>query len=152
MGGQKMQLILLIKYNSIIIQLIQRKPINRLGFNGDWEIKDHPWLKNFNWDDLLNKKIKPPFRPTQLDNFDKKYCDSADKIGMETIERYQCYYKCENYKSVFVNYTFINDDNELDAFSKKYTLKHLNFKQTNKKKLSSTKSESNISVSNDSSS
>lgn len=30
-------------------RLIQRKPSNRLGFNGPEEVKNHPWLKNFPW-------------------------------------------------------------------------------------------------------
>lgn len=44
-------------------QLIQRKPLNRLGFNGPEEVKEHPFLKETNWKDLLDKKLLPPFIP-----------------------------------------------------------------------------------------
>jgi protein kinase A len=44
-------------------QLIQRKPLKRLGFNGPEEVKDHPFLKGTNWKELLDKKLKPPFIP-----------------------------------------------------------------------------------------
>lgn len=31
---------------------------------GDFEdVKSHVFFKNINWDDLINKKIKPPFNP-----------------------------------------------------------------------------------------
>lgn len=44
-------------------KLIQRKPLNRLGFNGPEEVKEHPFLKGTNWKDLLNKTLIPPFVP-----------------------------------------------------------------------------------------
>ena len=52
--------------------MIQRKPQNRLGVNGPSEVKNHPWLKDFNWKDLHEKKIKAPFIPPKQDNFDTK--------------------------------------------------------------------------------
>jgi len=45
----------------LINKLIQRKPINRLGFNGIEELKAHPWLLNFPWQKLENRIIKSPF-------------------------------------------------------------------------------------------
>jgi len=27
------------------------------------EVLEHPWLREFNMDDLRNKRIKPPFKP-----------------------------------------------------------------------------------------
>lgn len=54
------------------LQMIQRKPQNRLGNNGAHEVKNHPWLKDFPWDDLMNKRIKAPFIPPKEDNFDQK--------------------------------------------------------------------------------
>lgn len=52
--------------------MIQRKPQNRLGLTGYHEIKNHPWLKDFPWDDLNNKRLRAPFIPPQEDNFDQK--------------------------------------------------------------------------------
>lgn len=53
-------------------KLIQRKPCYRLGVNGPDEVKNHPWLKNFPWDDLEHRRIKAPFIPPKADNFDEK--------------------------------------------------------------------------------
>ena len=43
--------------------LIQRKQSKRLGLNGIHEIKNHPWFKDYPWDKLEKKEIKPPFKP-----------------------------------------------------------------------------------------
>jgi len=43
-----------------------------LGNNGALEVRNHPWLKNFQWEDLENKKIPSPFIPPLEDNFDTK--------------------------------------------------------------------------------
>jgi hypothetical protein len=90
--------------------LLQRKPSNRLGANGIEEIKDHFWFKNYSWDEMYQKKLPSHFIPKFGDNFDKKYCEGADKIGNETFDRYQCYYKNEEFVNVFKNYTFANID------------------------------------------
>ncbi len=38
-------------------KLLQRKPIERLGWAGIEEIKEHPWLRYFPWNDLLTGKL-----------------------------------------------------------------------------------------------
>ena len=59
-----------------INRLIQRKPLNRLGLNGPEDVKNHPWLRDFPWDDLLRQKIASPFIPPNKDNFDANYTNS----------------------------------------------------------------------------
>ena len=44
-------------------QLIQRKPVNRLGLDGPQEVKGHPWLKDFPWTKLYNKELESPYMP-----------------------------------------------------------------------------------------
>ena len=83
--------------------MLQRKPVNRLGYNGITEIKDHPWLKYYPWRDLYEKNLEAPFVPKNNDNFDKKYCEGPDKIGNDTLERYQNYYKNESLNEIFIN-------------------------------------------------
>jgi hypothetical protein len=34
-----------------------------LGLNGPNEVKNHPWLKTYHWDELLNNRVKAPFIP-----------------------------------------------------------------------------------------
>ncbi len=53
-----------------INKMIQRKAHNRLGNNGASEVKNHPWLADFNWQDLAEKRIRAPFIPPLEDNFD----------------------------------------------------------------------------------
>lgn len=53
-----------------INRLIQRKPAKRLGTNGPAEVKNHPWLKNYDWSKLSRKEIEPPFRPNTRNVFD----------------------------------------------------------------------------------
>ena len=88
--------------------MMQRKPVNRLGYNGIIEIKEHAWLKHYPWKDLYNKKIESPFIPKKDENFDKKYCQGPDKIGNQTLERYQNFYKKDALENVFMNYSFDN--------------------------------------------
>ena len=89
--------------------LLQRKPKKRLGYNGVNEIKEHPWMKDIDFDLLYNKKIEAPFiPPIDKENFDKKYCEGEDKVGETTLERYELYFNSELYEGVFKNYTYVN--------------------------------------------
>jgi hypothetical protein len=49
-------------------RLIQRKPVNRMGVNGPSEIKNHPWLRGYQWDDLLAGRLIAPFIPAVIKN------------------------------------------------------------------------------------
>ena len=98
--------------------MLQRKVSSRLGFNGIQELKEHPWFENFNWDALYNKKMTAPFIPRTGDNFDKKYCEGIDKIGNDTYERYQAYYKSDNFYEVFKNYTCCNISEQKEEVTK----------------------------------
>ena len=96
----------------LINKLLYRKPHKRLGCNNINEIKEHSWFKNINWDELLNKKMKSPFIPKDGDNFDKRYCESVEQIDTQTKERYQYYKSKSKFKSLFINYTFIRDEDK----------------------------------------
>lgn len=106
-------------------KLIQRKPMNRLGYMGIKEVKEHPWIKNFSWEDLRMRKIDAPYLPKYSDNFDKKYCEAPDQIGNETQERYHNYYRRDNYLDLFNEYTFYNQE-EKEKFNMIINRKHTN--------------------------
>jgi hypothetical protein len=55
-----------------INRLIQRKPTNRLGFNGALELKHHGWLKNYPWKKLQSKLLTKQDK-IKLYKLDKKY-------------------------------------------------------------------------------
>ena len=87
--------------------LLERKKDRRLGANGFKEIKEHPWLIDFKWDDLMEKNIDPPFIPPHCDsNYDKKYCNEIENIGDETQKEYNSIRNKNEYNKYFENYTF----------------------------------------------
>merc|ERR1712088_131407 len=62
-------------------EVLQKKPKKRLGsgFDDFQEIKDHPFFNSINWDDLLEKKITPPFNPNVKDEQDLSMIDNQFK-------------------------------------------------------------------------
>ena len=50
------------KANELLRALLQREPSKRLGggIRDALEIKEHDYFKDVNWDDVYNKKVKPP--------------------------------------------------------------------------------------------
>lgn len=55
-----------------INRLIQRKPTNRLGFNGALELMNHGWLKNYPWGKLRTKILTSQDK-IKLYKLDKKF-------------------------------------------------------------------------------
>jgi hypothetical protein len=42
----------------------------------------HPWLKNFNWQDLLSEKMQAPYIPNcEADNFDEQHANHEKTLG-----------------------------------------------------------------------
>ena len=65
---------------NLISHLLEKDPGTRLGRNGLKEIKKHPFFSGINFDDLIKKKVKPPFKPNIskdekdiTSNFDEEY-------------------------------------------------------------------------------
>ena len=108
-----------------INKLLQRKPANRLGLRSANEVKEHPWIKKYKWDDLYSKKIKPPFIPPEGDNFDKKYCNQEEKIGGALKKKYEKFLSDPNYANAFDNFDFYGDIlNNNDALKKYKNIKN----------------------------
>ena len=89
-----------------ISKLLIRKPEKRLGFGNVFQVKNHSWVKFFPWDKLYNKELIAPFIPFNGDNFDSKYCNAIEKIGLNTQKRYEYYIKGYDLNSFFVNFTY----------------------------------------------
>ena len=91
--------------------LLKRKEEKRLGYkNGATELMNHPWLKYYPWNELKNKTLLAPFIPEEIDNFDKHYCESIDKISEETQLRYEEIYLSSYFKNAFIDFFFNGDD------------------------------------------
>ncbi|KAI7864786.1 kinase-like domain-containing protein [Spinellus fusiger] len=65
---------------SICQRLLTRDPVKRLGAgpNDAADIKAHPFFRAVNWDDMLAKRVAPPFYPTitnplDTSNFDEEF-------------------------------------------------------------------------------
>ena len=100
--------------------LLQRKPYKRLGYQNISQIKEHSWMKDIDWDLLNLKQIEAPFLPySAKENFDKEYCEGEEKIGEETMERYDQYIQSEFFEGLFPNYTYI-DMGQIVDYQKTY--------------------------------
>ena len=58
---------------ALIQELLRKDPKERLGANGAEQIKSHQFFTGFNWNDLLNKRLTPPFIPELEHKADVKY-------------------------------------------------------------------------------
>ena len=107
--------------------LLERKPSKRLGYKNISEIKEHPWMEDIDWDLLAKKELKAPFLPyTEKENFDKEYCEGEEKIGNETLERYEEYTKSEGFEELFFNYTYL-DMKKVVNYQKEYNDENNNY-------------------------
>ncbi|CAD8075325.1 unnamed protein product [Paramecium primaurelia] len=104
-----------------INRLIQRKPANRLGFNGPHELRQHSWFKNFPWQKLMNKELKSPYIPNQNeDNFDARQISMEDEENNELIQQNSIVLRRNSIQSQFSGY-------EMDNFSEKQNTQFNNF-------------------------
>jgi len=62
---------------SICRGMLTREPVQRLGYRGAQEIKAHPFFAPLNFDDVLAKKVEPPFKPTVSDEEDTRNVDKS---------------------------------------------------------------------------
>lgn len=58
----------------LINQLLSKSPIERLGFKGVQQIKQHMFFADINWKKLEKKQLKPPFIPNVVCEM-KQYLD-----------------------------------------------------------------------------
>jgi len=75
---------------SVMTGLLQRDPTRRLGVNGGEEIKRHPFFSKYvHWNQLLAKKIQPPFKPSvesvlDVANFDPDFTNEEAQDSVVT--------------------------------------------------------------------
>lgn len=90
-----------------INKLIQRKPANRLGLNGAEEVKQHVWLKDFDWDALLTKKMKPAFYPEPRPPVKPKVLTTEEEEKQEKEqEEYQQMCRRKSIQEIYKDYIF----------------------------------------------
>ena len=120
-------------YAADFINRLLRKDSGRMGYYNDLEVKRHPWLSNINFNDLINYKIYAPFIPRRNhDNYDKKYCQEIEEIGIDTNMRYEEYRSNEKYPQVFEGFTFYNvDESQLNCYHEIYKKPNIKYMKNN---------------------
>ncbi len=90
--------------------LLMRNYKERLGYNnGVLDLKNHPWMKDINWELMKEKQLIAPFIPDKNKfNFDKNYCENVEKIDHEALGRYHQYINNELFLSIFDEYYYFN--------------------------------------------
>ncbi|XP_022083041.1 RAC-gamma serine/threonine-protein kinase-like isoform X2 [Acanthaster planci] len=71
---------------SLLSGLLAKDPAKRLGGGPQdaQEIMEHPFFASINWEDLYNKKIEPPFKPSVKSETDTRYFD--EEFTAEPVE------------------------------------------------------------------
>ena len=71
------------------------------------EVKSHPWFKDFDWDALKAKTLKPTFVPNiEKKNFDDNHVNNRGWNDEDEIQEYQALLKRQSQKMVFESYYF----------------------------------------------
>ncbi|CAD8131323.1 unnamed protein product [Paramecium sonneborni] len=99
----------LVEAADFINKLIQRKPANRLGFKGPEEVKNHPWLRNYPWQKLLNKEIESPYIPKKKIDANVEYLNqiSEDNDSQdELIKENKLLLKKNSVQHLFSGYSY----------------------------------------------
>merc|ERR1712086_926626 len=72
---------------SLIRGFLQRNPASRagVGTDGFQKLQDHPFFKNFNWDDLLARKLTPPHVPQTETYAEDKENSSRSRLATDDM-------------------------------------------------------------------
>lgn len=82
-------------------KLLEKKPERRIGsFKGALEIKNHEFFKDINWDDVYNKKLKPPL-------------PSSKKLNLFALKQNPVFLNSSDKRIDCINgWTFIENNNK----------------------------------------
>ena len=114
-----------------INNLIQRKPSNRLGYKGIYQLKEHKWFESFDWKELYNMNLDAPYIPSEEENFDINYTSQEDILDNKEQEKIDKIKASDEYSNCFKNYLYFNlfDENNTQ---KDFINPHKIYGETNK--------------------
>ena len=123
----------------IINKLLKRKRTKRLGSKGCSEIKNHPWFKDIQWEQLENCTLTSPFMFDTEDNFDDSYAQKQDNDSIYEGKKELYIYEVNESKT-FKNFYFnieeklaAQEESEKDQLTKKGTKTNFTSKSSIKK-------------------
>ncbi|EGR30983.1 protein kinase domain protein [Ichthyophthirius multifiliis] len=97
----------------IVIKLLQKNPEERLGYKDVQDIKNHPFFKEINFDDLIQKKIQAPTIPKinnnkDVGNFESEFTEEDARNSFVNSGK-----NIELYQRQFQGMTFVPVKNDL---------------------------------------
>eukprot|EP00794_Sanderia_malayensis_P015897 gene15897-17497_t len=97
---------------ALMRRLLRKKPDRRLGSSprDAEDIKKQPFFRDLKWDDLLSRKIKPPFKPSvkhaeDVSNFDEEFT-SEDPVLTPAKEKRKI---SDNEQTLFAEFNYTAD-------------------------------------------
>lgn len=93
----------------LLKRLLNRDPKRRLGANGAYEIRNHPFFSDLSWESVWNKEYIPPFRPTvnganDTSNFDNEFTEQ------KPIDSVIDDYLSESMQNQFKGWTYVGTE------------------------------------------
>ena len=90
-----------------IFKCLARKAASRLGSCGNYEVKNHPWFKGFDWDALNDYKMVAPFIPDRsAENFDQNHVNNQEWKDAEAVKENDVHLKNPSTQQLFKGYFF----------------------------------------------
>ncbi|CAD8210202.1 unnamed protein product [Paramecium octaurelia] len=99
-----------------INKLIQRKPSHRLT-----DVKNHPWIRDYPWDKLINKVIQAPYVPLNNDNFDVSQIQYEDQENQQIIN--QTGFLISQNQNAFEDYYYVKEQRRRSSLNRSFLLK-----------------------------
>jgi len=88
--------------------------------NGNHEVKTHAWFKDFQWQLLIDSKIKAPFVPSATDdNFDLKHVNNNDWKDAEAVKENQLLLRRNSVQALFKGYYYDKHNTQMATPSTK---------------------------------
>ena len=123
----------------IINKLLKRKRTKRLGSKGCSEIKNHPWFKGIQWEQIENCTFTSPFMFDSEDNFDDSYAQKQDNDSIYEGKKELYIYEVNESKT-FKNFQFniaeklaAQEESEKEPINKKGSKSNITSKTSIKK-------------------
>ncbi|CAD8095638.1 unnamed protein product [Paramecium primaurelia] len=124
----------------LIYQLLEKDPQERLGQSqGIVEILSHPWFADINFEDIVNRKINPPYKPEPLKyNFDEEEFNKGDSEFRKqyAINLQKEYVNTDNNPNfILKNFYFSREDLPQKPGHKLNRSNHINLAQLNEENI-----------------